>query len=132
MLGESADLVGEFVLSQLCDDGGFADREGSSDLYYTVFGLNCLQALQIEIPRERIAAYLESLGDGVDLDLVHLTCLARAWAALGEGPEEETRCHLLERLAAFDARTVTDYFLVYGAYQDLAAEPPRSKASSPF
>jgi hypothetical protein len=126
LLGESAERVRGFVEGRLTEDGGFAGRDGRADLYYTVFGLDCLEALRAEIPRRRAAAYLRGFGDGDGLDLVHLACLARAWAALGAEIDGDLRAALLGRLAvlAGEARSVTDRFLVVGACQDLAAEPP--------
>src|SRR5205814_6819619 len=82
LLGESAELVRHFLQNQQNEDGGFQGRSGKSDLYYTVFGLEALLALQAEIPRAGIAAYLKAFGDGEGLDFVHLCCLARAWAAI--------------------------------------------------
>lgn len=58
------------------------DREGKPDLYYTVFGIEGLVALQRELPVERIAHWLEKHGDGEGLDFVHLCCLARCWRGL--------------------------------------------------
>ena len=45
-LGESRDLVSAFLRERVNPDGGFQDRAGASDLYYTVFGLDALIALQ--------------------------------------------------------------------------------------
>ncbi len=45
LLGESAGLVRDFLLRQQNADGGFKDRAGKSDLYYTAFGLAGLAAL---------------------------------------------------------------------------------------
>ena len=44
-LGESAELVRAFLRSRQNPDGGFQDRAGQSDLYYTVFGLQSSLAL---------------------------------------------------------------------------------------
>src|SRR6185295_3624749 len=85
LLGDSAELVGKFLHGQQNDDGGFKDRSGRSDLYYTVFGLDALLALQADLPVARAESYLQSLGDGGGLDFVHLCCLARAWSALEGG-----------------------------------------------
>lgn len=135
LLGESADLVRDFVSSQWTAEGGFGDRAGRPDLYYTVFGLNCLQALQVEIPRDRIEPFLRGFGDGEGLDLVHFTCLARAWAAvggLGDGARDDAvREGMVRRLQGFlgedDSAVVTDRFLLHGAFQDLGAEPPATE-----
>jgi hypothetical protein len=39
LLGDSTELIGKFLLCRQNPDGGFQDRAGQSDLYYTVFGL---------------------------------------------------------------------------------------------
>ena len=39
VLGDATELVRNFLASQQNPDGGFRDRDGESDLYYTVFGL---------------------------------------------------------------------------------------------
>lgn len=83
LLGDSADLVRAFLASQQNADGGFKDRSGGSDLYYTVFGLEGLLALQAPLPAARVIPYLERFGAGESLDFVHLCCLVRCWAALG-------------------------------------------------
>ena len=49
VLKDSAELVRDFLLRQF-NEGGFADRTGRSDLYYTVFGIDGLIALQAELP----------------------------------------------------------------------------------
>ena len=85
LLGESAELVREFFLRQQNEDGGFKDRSGRSDLYYTVFGLEGLLALQCPLPVSSAEKYLASFGDGEGLDFVHLCCLARCRAAMAVG-----------------------------------------------
>jgi prenyltransferase beta subunit len=85
LLGDSAELIGKFLSYQLCSDGGFADRAGRSDLYYTVFGLECFLALRRDPPIAVVIRYLESFGAGEGLDFVHLTCLARCWATASQG-----------------------------------------------
>src|SRR5215210_8404180 len=84
LLADSAPLVEQFVRGQMNGDGGFNDRAGASDLYYTVFGLECLMALRADIPASRVIPYLQMFGEGVGLDLVHLACLARCWADVNQ------------------------------------------------
>ncbi len=79
VLGDSVDLVNTFVRSQWNADGGVRDRGGVSDLYYAVFGLECLQAIQQPLPHAT-ASWLRTFADGTGLDFVHRCCLARAWA----------------------------------------------------
>jgi hypothetical protein len=83
LLGDSADLVRAFLARSAERRWRFKDRSGRSDLYYTVFGLEGLLALQAPLPAERVIPYLESFGAGESLDFVHLCCLIRCWAALG-------------------------------------------------
>lgn len=82
VLGDSAALVAEFLRSKINADGGFSDREGRSDLYYTVFGLEGLRAVQVDVPDVIISPYVRSFGDGEGLDFVHLCSLARCGANL--------------------------------------------------
>ncbi|RYD73636.1 MAG: hypothetical protein EOP84_21205, partial [Verrucomicrobiaceae bacterium] len=105
MLGDSADLVREFLLKQIHPSGAGVDRDGNPDLYYTIFAIAGLQALQAEWPVERVENYLRSFGSGEELDFVHLGALARCWAAVGRekmplGVAEE----LLGRIESFRSR----------------------------
>lgn len=77
-----AAAVAEFLRGRQRPDGGFADRSGKSDLYYTVFGLQGLLSVDAPFDASAVAGYLRPFGDGEGLDLVHLACLARAWACL--------------------------------------------------
>ena len=131
-------LVANFLRTQQNPDGGFRDRKGTSDLYYTVFGLDALTALQQPFETERLRAYLQTFGEGGGLDFVHLCALARAWAALGiEALPAVTKASLLARLGTFRARdggfnsqsgkergTAYSAFLGLAAYQDLRVPLP--------
>jgi len=135
-LGESRDLVAGFLRSRLAPDGGFLNRGGESDLYYTVFGLEGLVALQEPLPSDAVAAYLARFRDGHDLDFVHLTSLARCWATLSRDLTAPAR-GILTRIEACrsgdggyaqtpDAERGTVYaaFLAFGAYEDLHGTLP--------
>ena len=115
-----------------------ATAEAQSDLYYTVFGLEGLAALQAEVPLERVEPFLRSYGDGEGLDLVHQACLARCWASF---PSARRPAWGGDRLLArieghrsadggYDlqpgARQGSLYgcFLACGAYQDIGADMP--------
>jgi prenyltransferase beta subunit len=138
-LGESRDLVAAFLHSALTVDGGFRDRAGAADLYYTVFGLEGLIALQEPLPTPAVASYLARFGDGGGLDFIHLTCLIRAWAAIDPGMAGAPGAALLGRLAQYrstdgafaqtpqaHAGSVYASYLALGAYQDLHAALPDS------
>jgi prenyltransferase beta subunit len=145
ILGESASLVREFLWRQLHEEGGFRDRMGRRDLYYTVFGLEGLMAIQAEAAAKRLdrtLEYLQQFGTGDGLDLVHLCSLIRCRATLGQlgqgslpgdwaaevGPQ-------LEKFRALDggfhpspgaaASTIYATFLAVAALQDLGLGLPQ-------
>lgn len=138
VLGESTELVRAFFERQLTSDGGGRDRDGRPDLYYTIFALAGLQAMQAEAPRERIETWLRGFGDGEGQDFVHLGALARCWAAIGlEAMPEDLAGKLLARIEGFrsgdggydgDAGAAHGNaygcFVALGAYQDLQREVP--------
>lgn len=136
-LGDLAPAAGEFFRGRQRGDGGFADRFGKSDLYYTVFAVLSLSALDEPFDIDRAAAYLRSHGTGRQLDLVHLGCLVRCWAHLpGAEPPETMRGELLDRLGEFrsadggyalqpaqSAGSAYGCFLALGTFEDLGAQP---------
>lgn len=141
-LRDSADLVARFTLGQMNSGGGFRNREGRSDLYYTVFGVESLVALSADVPFDTVAAYLRTFEDGGSLDFVHLTCLARAWAnlprSMREGVPRDTILGRIESHRTADGGynalpgasrgTVYACFLAMGAYQDLERDMPEPLA----
>jgi prenyltransferase beta subunit len=138
LLGDSAALVLDFVRGQMNSDGGFKNRSGESDLYYSVFGIEGLLALRADLPVRQIAEYLRSFGEGQNLDLVHISCLARCWAALPAEPRRGApREAILNQLSQFRAAdgayaaeagaangTIYGSFLATCAYQDAGAAVP--------
>ena len=123
---DAAGRIVPFLQSRATPDGGFAGRGDSSDLYYTVFGLQSLAALGEASPSSTIdpapaesattepaagaagydrptaVRYLRASADGASLDLVHLACLARCWALLEtDEPAPDVRAAILRRLEAF-------------------------------
>src|SRR5687768_8390645 len=100
-LGESCDLVAAFLRSRLNPDGGFQNRTGDSDLYYTVLGLEGLIALQEPVPAAAVTSYLEQhVGSIERLDLVHLACLARCWAGVSRDVSKVPAEAILARVEA--------------------------------
>jgi prenyltransferase beta subunit len=128
--------VAGFLLGQLNPDGGFRDRAGNSDLYYTVFGLEGLLALSVEPPCSLTAAYLRTFGAGEELDFVHLACLARCWATVSRDLQDVPRDRIATRIETFRSAggynqtpgaphaTIYASFLALGAYHDLRCEMP--------
>jgi hypothetical protein len=138
LLGESTDSVAAFLRSQQNPDGGFRDRGGRSDLYYTVFGLDGLLALRLDLPAGSVRTYLQGFNDGEGLDFVHLGCLARCWAALPPAMRAEAPAEpLLARVESHRSGdggyapvpgnadgTLYACFVAVGAYQDLGLPMP--------
>jgi hypothetical protein len=98
ILNDSATLVADFLHGRLNEDGGFADRNGKSDLYYTVFALEALLALGAEFPRQKILSYLKTFARGENLDFVHSACLARSLANLTDEIDPDVRKGLLHNI----------------------------------
>ena len=140
LLGESAELVRGWLRSQLSPEGAGLDRDGRPDLYYTIFTLAGLQALDVAVPVDQVATYLRAYGDGAALDFVHLSALARCWAAIGrERMPRGLDQALLARLEAFRKPdggyegnlnlahgTAYGAFVALGAYEDLGRTPPHA------
>jgi prenyltransferase beta subunit len=126
LLGESTALILDFLRHQQ-RGGGFADRSGNPDIYYTVFGLECLRALSADLPPDTAAYLLRA--DTPDLDFVHTCSLIRCWANLDRRVSKATE--LAERVERFRspdggyAGTLYGSFLAMGAYQDLQLAIPR-------
>ncbi|HEX8911461.1 MAG TPA: prenyltransferase/squalene oxidase repeat-containing protein [Humisphaera sp.] len=141
LLGDSADLVANFLRSTQTPEGGFADRGGRADLYYSVFAIEGLFALRADLPLAGLRRFLESFGggDGGDApqDFVHLCCLSRCWAMFRDAPPAaDVVTAILGRIEACrapdggygakpgDAGTIYHSFLALGAYQDLGRAMP--------
>ena len=133
LLGDEAcSLVEAYVRSQQNPDGGFRDREGISDLYYTSFAIDALSALQVDLPQDSLASFLDSkLADSSELDFVHLCCLARSFSALTKPPLPALLAPVFEGIERYrtddggynqsdEDETGSAYacFLAYGAYAD--------------
>lgn len=140
ILGEEASsLIAEFVLSQEHADGGFCDRDGHPDLYYTSFAIDALTALQRDLPQAGMERFLKRQLEILDeLDFVHLCCLARSASALIEAFSKEALAPVFDRIETYrtpdggynqspDNETGSAYacFLAYGAYSDHRLSVPR-------
>lgn len=139
-LGEAGAAVADYLTEQFDERGATRNRGGQGDLYYTVFGLDGLIALQEPAPNERTRRYLDSFGDGDGLDMIHLGCLARCWAAVGGELPAGRADAILARIetcrsadggyaAEPGAAIGTAYhcYIALGAYQDLGGELPEAR-----
>ncbi|MDF1826505.1 MAG: prenyltransferase/squalene oxidase repeat-containing protein [Verrucomicrobiales bacterium] len=142
VLGEEASaLIRDFVLSQAHPEGGFCDRDGEADLYYSSFAIDCLTALQAELPEASLKHYLTGrLGKLDELDFVHLCCLARCFSALKDKPSPDELAPVFLAIEKYrtgeggynqsdEAETGSAYagFLAYGAYADHGLPVPNEE-----
>ena len=140
LLDDSAGLVADFLNARINNDGGFRGRSEQSDLYYTVFGIEGLIALDAPIKRDEILSYLQKFNTGQSLDLVHLACLVRCRADLSNGQLGRSFCtEIARRFEEYRSSdggynnsigaqcgSVYGCFLALGAYQDMDLEMPNS------
>jgi prenyltransferase beta subunit len=135
-LARSEGRLAEFVLGRRAAEGGFRGRSRAPDLYYTMFALQCLDALGGPGAPAGLAPYLDGFGQGDGLDLVHYACLVRCRAMLGGargGALVDPRARIESFRAADGAYALqpgatrgTAYgaFVAVGLYQDLGLEVP--------
>jgi prenyltransferase beta subunit len=145
VLGDSLEAVRGFLRRQWASEGGFLGRDGRSDLYYTVFGLEAALVLHVDVPRSSMSDYLGRFGAGESLDLVHLACLIRSWANLVDSPSGEIAAPVREALVRHllacrstdggfhttrGASRGSAYgaFLALGGCQDLGVDCPDARA----
>jgi len=139
VLGEEATgLIRDFVLSQQHEAGGFHDRDGAPDLYYTSFAIDCLTAMQQGLPETSLRNFLDTQKESVgQLDFVHACCLARCYSALSERPATADLADVFDRIEYYrstkggynqdqDSETGSAYacFLAYGAYSEHGLDVP--------
>ena len=130
LLDDATDPVLRFVLGLQAGDGGFRGRGRSSDLYYTVFALEIMIALECPLSTDRMQGFLKSF-DHSTMDLVHLASLARCWANLADvavrSIETRLREGLTQRLldmkcsdGGFSTSASGDHGNAYGCFLALA------------
>ena len=137
LLSDSTASIVDFVRAQQNQDGGFSDLNGKSDVYYTMFALLCLQALQQDLPVDSVTPYLDTFTELDTLDFVHLSCLARCHGCLDSHHEDRNQ-RMMREIEQYRSRdggyhpdqkhaeqgTIYGCFLAVGSYQDLGGELP--------
>ncbi|MDA7672764.1 hypothetical protein N8615_00050 [Verrucomicrobiales bacterium] len=137
ILGDACELVEKFVLSQQHETGGFHDRDGVADLYYTCFAIDTLTALQSELPTKNLRRFFSAKAENLaELDFVHLCCLARGMSAISMSDGLEAIFSGIESYRTADggynqdddSQTGSAYacFLAYGAYSDHNRQMPNT------
>jgi len=138
VLADSAMLVRTFLESRIDATGAGLDRAERGDLYYTIFALAGLEALETPLPTDKTENYLRTFGEGDGLDFVHLGALARCWAAIGrERLPVDQAAAILRRLEKYRSQdggydseptaaqgNAYGCFVALGAYQDLGGVLP--------
>ena len=136
-LHEGAGEVLSFIKSRELPSGEFMGRGDKGDIYYTVFGIDCMMALGEQADKQKTTAYLSSFKGGEGLDLMHLGCLARCWSRLdldGLAPgHAEAILGRVEQYRSADGGyhiekgaghgSIYGCFMAFAAYQDLGRQP---------
>lgn len=144
MLGDSTELVRGFLMRQFTSEGGACDRAGQADLYYTIFALAGMQAVEMTNDGfandentalwESLGKFVAAFGEGEGLDFIHLGALARCRAASGVVSDSERLLARIEEFRTADGGYhekrgaahghAYGCFVALGAYQDLGREVP--------
>lgn len=74
---EAFELVRSFVASKMHPDGGFVDRSGKADPYYTVFGLTLAYVFDIKPNIKSFSHFLENWQSKNKVDFVHAISIVR-------------------------------------------------------
>lgn len=109
---EARPSIAEFARSCLGSDGGYVDRNGISDLYYTMFGIQLYLTLKIAPPARSTKQYIESFTPEDTEDLVHLAALARCRSLLDIRGEMDKM--ILDKIESFRSHD--------GGYSHVAAD----------
>ena len=79
---EASNLIRSFLKSKMHTDGGFIDRSGTDDPYYSVFGYTLTYVFDIESEISREVAFLQRWEEKNDIDFVHAISLVRCYYLL--------------------------------------------------
>ena len=71
-----------FIVSQQTDKGGFSDRGGKTDLYYTLFGLYIAEAFSVNEVMEQLKLYVKEVVEKNNLSGVFRYCGAILYAKM--------------------------------------------------
>ena len=97
---ESRSGIAAFIRGQQQPDGGFRGRASASDLYYTHFAVQALDALGEPLPVAALAGYLHNRGSAGGAEFVHLACQACVSARAQPGRRDD---EALRRIGQFRA-----------------------------
>ena len=69
-------MMSDFILTQRCREGGFINKQGEQDLYYTTFGSLLQYVFGIKYNTGELKSYLDTI-DADKLDLIHYAAYMR-------------------------------------------------------
>ena len=93
--------VESFLKSRLCDNGLFADRSGTGDLYYTMFAVEALKAIGSDDELLSTCKVIEDVDRFIESDLIHLSAYLRLLVSLRRDLFEINRRRLVEALERY-------------------------------
>lgn len=74
---EGIDFIKEFIVSQIHTNGGFIDRSGNPDPYYSVFGYSLTYVFDINLDVDKHIEFLRVWEKNNKIDFVHAVSLLR-------------------------------------------------------
>jgi len=79
---ETQQEIRQWIISQQTDEGGFPDRAGKCDLYYSLFGFFLADALDLEMVISRLKEFVKKIGLQENLTEIDHFCLTILYASL--------------------------------------------------
>jgi prenyltransferase beta subunit len=76
---EAINHIKKYLLTQLHPDGGFVDRAGKQDPYYSVFGYTLAFEFDLDISIKKQSSFLENWTVNNKIDFVHAVSLVRCY-----------------------------------------------------
>ena len=115
---EMVSEIRSFVIRQQTNEGGFADRGGKTDLYYTLFGIYVAEALSVSNVFEPARNYVINQVHNSHLSGVHLYCGAILYSKLIGSDETSEK---LRRQIISDLRISTSEQPEYSGFLGILA-----------
>jgi prenyltransferase beta subunit len=97
---QTIDEIKNYIKGQQTKEGGFADKAGNSDLYYTLFGCLVAEAFEIDEVKPALKAYLKNIIATKELSGIYLKCALIIYAKLFGGTTPPSIIGTNKRLAA--------------------------------
>jgi hypothetical protein len=82
LTAETADEIRNFILRKQTPGGGFADRAGNGDLYYSLFGYFIAEAYSVNKVKESLKGFVKKEIETKNLSGAHLYCASILYSKL--------------------------------------------------